>query len=81
MPKRKNDPLPRGRGRPPKPADAPPTTESSNFNLPIGMKDRIRDAMAAMRLTGQESPKTMRDFVVAAIEEKIARSASRKPSR
>jgi hypothetical protein len=45
------------------------------------MKDRIRDAMAAMRLTGQESPKTMRDFVVAAIEEKIARSASRKPSR
>lgn len=83
MPKRRDTPAtPRGRGRPPKPADAPPEYEASNFNLPVGMKDEIRLAMAALRIAGAEdAPKTMRDFVVAAIREKIARSASRKPAR
>lgn len=63
-------------------------TEPSNFNLPIGTKDRIKDAMALMRTSSdEEPPANMKEFVVAAINEKIAavqaaaQSARRKPSR
>lgn len=75
MPKKKSEPLPPKRGRPPKPAE---DTESASFRLPIGMKDQIRLAMAKMRVSGQDAPRDMTAFVVAAIEEKIARVSARK---
>lgn len=68
-------PPPPKRGRPPRMSD---DTESASFRLPIGMKDQIRLAMAKMRVSGQDAPRDMTAFVVAAIEEKIARISARK---
>ncbi len=81
LPKRRPDPpAPPKRGRPALPAEE--GREAISFRFPPGTKARIRRAMALLMLASpHDAPTEMTAYVMAAIEEKIARDAARKPAK
>lgn len=82
VPKRKSppEPAPRGRGRPTKaPEDA---REAISFRFPPGTKAKIRRSMALLTLASpDDAPTDLTSWVMAAIDEKIARDSARKPAK
>lgn len=56
--------------------------EAISFRFPPGTKARIRRAMALLMLASPtDAPTEMTAYVMAAIEEKIARDSARKPAK